>query len=55
MKVEPMYKVSDWIDDWRKKEELTDRISTYSEGPPRVQTVAYLIHLWFLMWHEGEH
>ena len=28
-KVEPIYKVTDWIDDWRKKEELTEMITTY--------------------------
>ena len=27
--VEPIYKVSDWVDDWRKKEEITGMITAY--------------------------
>ena len=28
-KVEPIYKVSDWVDDWRRKQELTEMITSY--------------------------
>lgn len=28
-KVEPIYKVSDWVDDWRRKQDLTERITAY--------------------------
>ena len=28
-RVEPIYKVSDWVDDWRRKEEITGMITTY--------------------------
>ena len=31
-KVEPMYKVADWIEDWQRKEELTTMITAYPEG-----------------------
>lgn len=30
-KVEPMYKVSDWIDDWQKNAELMELITSYPE------------------------
>ncbi|XP_064394176.1 uncharacterized protein LOC135341524 [Halichondria panicea] len=30
--VEPIYKVADWIDDWRRKEELTEMITAFPEG-----------------------
>lgn len=32
-KVEPMYKVSEWIDDWQRKEELSSMITSYPEIP----------------------
>ena len=28
-KVKPMYRISDWIDDWRRSEELTERITAF--------------------------
>ena len=31
-KVEPMYKVTNWIEDWQRKEELTTMITAYPEG-----------------------
>jgi len=33
-KVEPTYKVSDWIDDWQQKEELTELITAYPSRQP---------------------
>lgn len=30
-KVEPTYKVADWIDDYRRKEELIDMITTFPD------------------------
>ncbi len=30
--VEPMYKVSEWIDDWQRKEELADMITSFPNG-----------------------
>ena len=30
-KVEPIYKVSDWIEDWRRKEEITGMITAYPD------------------------
>lgn len=27
--VEPIYKVSDWVDDWRRTQELTEMITAY--------------------------
>lgn len=30
--VEPMYKVTEWIDDWQRKEELTEMITAYPES-----------------------
>ncbi len=30
-KVEPMYKVSDCIEDWRRKEDITGMITAYPE------------------------
>lgn len=30
-KVEPIYKVTNWIDDWRRKEELTDMITIFPD------------------------
>lgn len=31
-KVGPMYRVSDWINDWQRKEELTSMITSYPVG-----------------------
>lgn len=28
-KVKPMYRIGEWIDDWRRSEELTERITAY--------------------------
>ena len=28
-KVQPIYKVSDWVEDWQRKEELTSMITCY--------------------------
>lgn len=43
-KVEPIYKVSEWIDDWQRKEELTSMITNYPEIPVarKVMAVTYL-------------
>ena len=50
-KVEPYYKVADWIDDWRKKEELTDMITIFPDDtripPPseaRVSGCGWFVH-----------
>lgn len=32
-KVKPMYRISDWIDDWQRSEELTQRITAYPTAP----------------------
>ena len=32
-KVKPMYKVSEWVDDWERKEQLTGMITNYPEIP----------------------
>ena len=29
---EPMYKISNWADDWQRKEELTSMITAYPEA-----------------------
>lgn len=31
--VEPMYKMSEWVDHWTKKEELTNMITSYPITP----------------------
>lgn len=28
-KVQPVYRITDWIDDWQRSEELTQRITAY--------------------------
>ena len=38
-KVQPIYRVSDWVDDWQKKEELTSRITAYPEATEESATV----------------
>ena len=38
-KVKPVYRISDWIDDWQKSEELAQRITTYPTKSP----VSYLL------------
>ena len=42
-KVQPVYRISDWIDDWQKSEELTQRITAY---PPPRTPVSFLTHLY---------
>lgn len=31
--VKPVYRISDWIDDWQRSEELTQRITAYPSIP----------------------
>ena len=38
-KVQPVYRTSDWIDDWQKSEELSQRITTYP-SPSSTHTVS---------------
>lgn len=38
--VEPMYKVSSWIEDWQRKGELTNMITAYPEGTGAMIPVA---------------
>jgi hypothetical protein len=33
-KVKPVYRISDWIDDWQKSEELAQRITTHPTKSP---------------------
>ena len=33
-KVQPVYRITDWIDDWRRSEELTQRITAYPAPSP---------------------
>ena len=47
-KVKPVYRISDWIDDWQKSEELTQRIAAY----PTKYPVSYLL---CIVGFEGEY
>ena len=47
-KVEPIYKVSDWIDDWRRKEELTEMITAYPNELQASRPVVSIILLQML-------
>ena len=40
-KVEPIYKVSDWIEDWRRKEEITGMITAYPDDFQAIVSVLY--------------
>lgn len=33
-KVQPVYRITDWIDDWQRSEELTQRITAYPAPSP---------------------
>ena len=37
-KVEPVYRITDWVDDWKKNAELTEMITAYpstdQQSPP---------------------
>ena len=46
-KVEPMYKVSDWIEDWRRKEDITGMITAY---PDDFQAIVSLQSLYVCMY-----
>ena len=37
--VQPNYKVTDWIDDWQKKEELSENITTFPSRLPSATKV----------------
>ena len=51
-KVEPMYKVSDWIEDWRKKEEITGMITAYPDDFQAIVSTISLIYSNFLLYSE---
>ena len=51
-KVEPIYKVTDWIDDWRKKQELTERITAYpNEYQVSRPVVSWSTHFSIVAWY----
>ena len=42
-KVEPIYKVSDWVEDWRRKEEITEMITAYPDDFQAIVSIELII------------
>lgn len=42
--VAPMYRMSNWVDDWQRKEELTSMITAYPENLAAAIPVAKKVH-----------
>ena len=42
-KVQPQYRVSDWVDDWTRNAKLTEMITAYPE-PPKSQRDKRVMH-----------
>ena len=47
-KVQPVYRISDWIDDWQRSEELTQRISAYPNHSTTHKVRACML---YTTWH----